>query len=214
MKTVLSLMVLATLAALAGLFAACSSPVEDDIEEAQVEAARATESAQRAQIIAALEPLDPLRYHEHDATIRNDGRIPADAVIWARRAREVLDWVDWPPELDGHVEQYGEWLDALLAAFREDDAHAASEPSKIAHALAHTFESTLEAWLNNESLPAVPALAGLEPPMHAGHESDDEHDSMSHEQQETDQNSAMSEDHGEHEDDHEDGQDDHDDHDE
>lgn len=177
MRIVLSLMVLATLAGLAGLFAACSSPFEDDIEEAQVEAARATEAAQRAQVIAALEPLDPLRYHEHDAAIRNDGRIPADAVIWARRAREVLDWVDWPPELDGHVEQYGEWLDSLLAAFSEDDAHAASEPSKIAHALAHTFEATLEAWLNNESLPAVPQLAGLEPPLHGdGHGGQSDHD--------------------------------------
>lgn len=145
---------------------ACRAPNVNDIDDLQVEAARASESAQRAQIIAALEPLDPLRYHEHDATIRNDGHIPAEAVIWARRAREVLDWVDWPPELDGHVEQYGEWLDALLAAFHEDDAIAADEPSRIVHALAHTFEATLEAWLSNESLPAVPALAGLEPPAH------------------------------------------------
>ena len=155
---------------------ACSTSSEVDIDEPQVEAARATESAQRAQILAALEPLDPLRYHEHDATIRNEGRIPADAVIWARRAREVLDWVDWPPELDGHVEQYGEWLESLLTAFHNDDAHAAAEPSKITHALAHTFEAALEAWLNNQSLPAVPALVGLEPPMHAeGHsgQSDD-----------------------------------------
>ena len=177
MKIVLSLMLLS---AMAIFLAACRPPTEDEVDEARVEAARATESAQRAQIIAALELLDPLRYHQHDATIRNDRRIPADAVIWARRAREVLDWVDWPPELDDHVEQYGEWLDSLLAAFHNDDAHAAAEPSKIAHALAHTFEATLEAWLNNESLPAVPQLAGLEPPMHGdGHGSQSDHDQQS-----------------------------------
>ncbi|MCY3558557.1 MAG: hypothetical protein OXH13_07920 [Chloroflexi bacterium] len=145
---------------------ACRPTFEDDIEEAQVEAARATEAAQRAQIIAALEPLNPLRYHHLDAIVRNEQRIPADAVIWATRAHETLGWVDWPLELQEHVTQYADWIDALLVAFREDSAQAAAEPSKIVHALAHTFEATLEAWLSNESLPAVPELAGLEPPMH------------------------------------------------
>lgn len=178
MKIVLSL---TALGALAFGLSACGAWNADEIDYLQIEAARATESAQRAQIIAALEPLDPLRYHEHDATIRNNGHIPAEAVVWARRAREVLDWVDWPLELDAHVEQYAEWLDALLIAFGNDDAHAAAEPSKITHALAHTFEATLEAWLSNETLPAVPELAGLEPPMHddshGGQMENGEHDS-------------------------------------
>lgn len=159
---------------------ACRMSNVNDIDDIQVEAARAQEAAQRAQILAALEPLDPLRYHHLDRIIREEQRIPADAVIWAGRAREVLDWVDWPLELQEHVDQYGEWLDALLSAFRNDDAHAAAEPSKITHALAHTFEATLEAWLNNASLPAVPELAGLEPPMHdeshGGQSNDGEHD--------------------------------------
>ena len=163
MKVLLSLVVLVVLAA---ALSACSVPNVNDIDDIQVEAARAQEAAQRAQILAALEPLDPLRYHHLDRIVREEHRIPADAVVWATRAREVLDWVDWPLELSGHVDQYGEWLDSLLAAFRNDDAHAAAEPSKIVHALAHTFEATLEAWLDNESLPAVPQLAGLEPPKH------------------------------------------------
>ena len=159
---------------------ACRVPNVNDIDDIQVEAARAQEAAQRAQVLAALEPLNPLRYHHLDRIIRDEQRIPAEAVIWARRAREVLDWTDWPAELDGHVEQYAEWLDSLLTAFRNDDAHAAMEPSKITHALAHTFEAALEAWLGNESLPAVPELAGLEPPMHdeshGGPSDDGEHD--------------------------------------
>lgn len=145
---------------------ACRVPNVNDIDDIQVEAARAQEAAQRAQILAALEPLDPLRYHHLDQIVREEQRVPAEAVIWATRAREALDWVDWPLELSDHVEQYREWLDSLLAAFRNDDAHAAAEPSKIVHALAHTFEATLDAWLSNESLPAVPQLAGLEPPKH------------------------------------------------
>ncbi len=161
-----TLLTIALLSVLALGFSACRPPLADDIDELADDVARATESAQRAQVLAALEPLDPLRYHHHDATIRHEGRIPADAVIWATRARETLNWVDWPVELDAHVEQYAEWLDSLLAAMRNDDAHAAAEPSKITHALAHTFEATLEAWLSSESLPAVPELAGLEPPMH------------------------------------------------
>lgn len=173
MKILLSFMVLGVLAA---ALSACNMPNVDDIE---VEAARAQEDARRAQILAALEPLNPLRYHHLDQVVREEHRVPADAVIWATRARELLDWVDWPLELEDHVEQYGEWLDSLLAAFRADDAHAAAEPSKIVHALAHTFEATLEAWLGNESLPAVPQLAGLEPPTHddahGGHSDNAEH---------------------------------------
>ena len=163
MQVALSLIVLSALAVLVG---ACRPPLEDDIEAAQVEAARATEAAQRAQIIAALEPLDPLRYHHLDQVIREEQRITTDAIIWATRARETLAWVDWPHELHDHVTQYADWLDSLLAALRNDDAQAAAEPSRIVHALAHTFEATLEAWLSNESLPAPPELAGLEPPMH------------------------------------------------
>ncbi|MDE2966591.1 MAG: hypothetical protein OXS30_03740 [Chloroflexota bacterium] len=163
MKIVLPLV---ALLAVVVAISACSQSDSDAVETLRVDAAIATEAAQRAQILAALEPLDPLRYHHLDRIVREEQRIPAEAVIWARRAREVLDWTDWPAELDGHVEQYAEWLDSLLAAFRNDNAHAAAEPSKITHALAHTFEATLEAWLNNEPLPAVPALAGLEPPMH------------------------------------------------
>lgn len=159
---------------------ACSMPNVNDIDDIEVDAAQAREAAQRAQVLAALEPLNPLRFHHLDRIIREEQRIPADAVIWARRAREVLEWTDWPAELDGHVEQYTEWLDSLLAAFRNDDALAAAESSKITHALAHTFEATLEAWLSNESLPTVPELAGLEPPMHdeshGGQSDDGEHD--------------------------------------
>ena len=174
MKITRSLFVLS---ALTLLLSACRPPFEDDIEDTRVEAARATEAAQRAQIIAALEPLDPLRYHHLDRIVRDEHRIPADAVIWATRARETLAWVDWPLELSDHVQQYADWLDSLLAAFRNDDAHAAAEPSRIVHALAHTVEATLEAWLSNESLPAVPELAGLEPPTHDdAHGGHDEHD--------------------------------------
>lgn len=163
MKIVLALVVLV---AVVMAISACSQSDSDAVETLQVDAAKATEAAQRAQILAALEPLNPLRYHHLDQVVREEHRIPADAVIWATRAREVLDWVDWPLELEEHVQQYSEWLDSLLAAFRNDDPHGAAEPSKIVHALAHTFEATLEAWLSNESLPAVPQLAGLEPPMH------------------------------------------------
>ena len=161
-----------TLLALAIGISACSATDSDAIDQLRADTARATEAAQRAQVLAALEPLNPLRYHQLDRMIREDQHIAADAVIWATRAREALSWVDWPHELEGHVEQYADWLDALLATFRDDDALAAEEPSKITHALAHTFEATLEAWLSNESLPAVPALAGLEPPMHGDTNSD------------------------------------------
>ncbi len=163
--------VMALLALAIGL-SACSGTNSADIDQLRADTARATEAAQRAQVLAALEPLNPLRYHQLDRMIREDQHIPADAVIWATRAREALAWVDWPHELEGHVEQYADWLDALLATFRDGDALAAEEPSKITHALAHTFEATLEAWLSNESLPAVPALAGLEPPMHGDTNSD------------------------------------------
>ena len=156
------------------LATACTSSDSERVEALAAETAILLEATQRAHLIAALEPLDPLRYHHLDAVIRNDGRIPADAVIWATRAREVLAWADWPIELKPHHEQYKEWLDALLAAFRADDAAAAAEPSRIVHALAHTFEAALEQWLSNEPVSPPPALAGLEPPAHE-HEAHGDH---------------------------------------
>ena len=161
---------LALLIAAAVALNACRPPVEEDIDNLEIDVARLEESNRRAQILAALDPLDPLGYHRLDTIVRKEGRIPSDAVIWATRAREALSWVQWPAELRGHVDQYAEWLDSLISAFRLDDAAAAAEPSRITHALAHTFEAAMEAWLNNESLPAVPELADLEPPSHDEHE--------------------------------------------
>ena len=161
-----------------GVFALACAGVgsSDELQQLEREAALNAEAARRAQIVAALEPLNPLRYHHLDAIIRNEGRIPSDALIWATRAESVLNWVDWPQELRPHVEQYSEWLASLLAAMHDDDAEAASEPSRITHALAHTFEAAAIAWLEGRSVPEPPALAGLEPPQHASHV---EHDTMS-----------------------------------
>lgn len=148
--------------------AACAGGVsQEDYDALARETAVASAQAQRAQVFAALEPLDPLGYHELDALIRNEARVPTAAIIWAERARESLRWVDWPSDLTGHVEQYSEWLDSLLPALLADDAEAAAEPSRIVHALAHTFEAALEAWLDGRAVPAPPELAGLEPPTHA-----------------------------------------------
>ena len=172
--------------------AACAGGVsEDRLNDLERESALNAEAARRAQVIAALEPLNPLRYHELDAVIRNDGRIPAAALIWASRAEKVLNWVDWPHELHPHVEQYGEWLASLLAAMHNDDAEAAAEPSRITHALAHTFEASVIAWLEGRSVPGPPGLAGLEPPEHVEH--NDQHDAMPDQQME-----SMQSEHGAH----------------
>ena len=173
------------------VLAACAGGVsQDDYDALAREAAVAAAAAQRAQVFAALEPLDPLRYHELDAVIRNEARVPTAAIVWAERARESLRWVDWPSDLAGHVEQYAEWLDSLLAALLADDAEAAGEPSRIVHALAHTFEAALEAWLDGRAVPSPPELAGLEPPSHAhpsasgnGMSMDDEQEHESHDAQ-------------------------------
>ena len=161
-----------TVLAVAALFvAACSGGVSEEQQDARArELAVVSAAAQRAQLIAALEPLNPLRYHQLDRMIREDGRVPTDALVWAERARQTLHWVSWPADLRDHVAQYAEWLDSLLGALRANDAAAAAEPSRIVHALAHTFEANVEAWLNGSSVPPPPALAGLEPPVHQ-HES-------------------------------------------
>ncbi len=187
----------AVLVAISATALACSGGVSsDELEALEREAALNAESARRAQVITALEPLNPLHYHHLDAIVRNEERIPSDAVIWATRAELVLGWVDWPHELRPHVEQYSEWLAALLAAMREDDAEAAAEPSRITHALAHTFEASVIAWLEGRSVPEPPELAGLEPPPHAGHEgmSDGQMESM-----QSDDEASDSSGHSEHE---------------
>ena len=171
--------------------AACAGGVsQDDYDALARETAVAAAQAQRAQVFAALEPLDPLRYHELDGVIRNEARVPTAAIVWAERARQSLRWVDWPGDLTGHVEQYAEWLDSLLAALLADDAEAAAEPSRIVHALAHTFEAALEAWLDGRAVSPPPELAGLEPPSHAhpsasdgGMSMDDEQEHESHDAQ-------------------------------
>ena len=168
----------ALIAVAAALCSACwGGGWQEQVAGVQREAAEAAESAQRAQVFAALEPLDPLRYHRLDGMIREQWMVPSEALAWATRARETLSWISWPGELREHVAQYAEWLDALLPALRNGDAEAASEPSRLVHALAHTFEAALETWLSGQAVPAPPELAGLEPPTHDGHGSDD-HGSM------------------------------------
>lgn len=164
--------------------AACAGGVsQDDYDALARETAVAAAQAQRAQVFAALEPLDPLGYHELDGVIRNEARVPTAAIVWAERARQSLRWVDWPSDLAGHVEQYAEWLDSLLAALLADDAEAAAEPSRIVHALAHTFEAALEAWLDGRAVSPPPELAGLEPPSHAHPSAGDGAMSMDDEQE-------------------------------
>ncbi len=186
------LAVLAIAAVFAGAFmAACSGGVAEEQQDARArEIAVLSAEAQRAQLIAALEPLNPLRYHQLDRMIRDDARVPTDARVWAERARQTLSWVSWPADLRDHVAQYAEWLDSLLGALKANDAAAAAEPSRIVHALAHTFEANVEAWLNGASVPPPPALAGLEPPVHQQEsESDDggsEHEGMSMDDEESD----------------------------
>jgi len=172
--------------------AACSaSAIEDDIDDLRRDIAAGRDDAQRTQLIAALEPLEPLRYHEHDFAIRDEGRVPGEALTWAVRGRETLRWVVWPSELDGHVAQYREWLDALIPPLQDNDPATASEPSRLVHALAHNFEVVVETWLDGDAVPEPPALAGLDPPSHAhgagnddsggghgGHGADDSDDSM------------------------------------
>ena len=176
------LAVLAVAALFAALFAAaCSGGVSEEQQDARArELAVVAAEAQRAQLIAALEPLNPLRYHQLDRMIRDDGRVPTDALVWAERARQTLSWVSWPADLHDHVTQYAEWLDSLLGALKANDAAGAAEPSRIVHALAHTFEANLEAWLNGASVPPPPALAGLEPPAHQ-HELESDDGSSAHE---------------------------------
>lgn len=160
----------ALIAVAAALCSACGGGGwQEQVAGVQREAAEATEAAQRAQVFAALEPLDPLRYHHLDGMIREQGTVPGEALVWATRARETLSWIGWPSELRDHVSQYAEWLDSLLTALRNGDADAAAEPSRLVHALAHTFEAALETWLNGQAVPAPPELAGLEPPTHDGH---------------------------------------------
>ena len=105
---------LAVLAVAALFVAACSGGVSDEQQDARArEIAVLSAEAQRAQLIAALEPLNPLRYHQLDRMIRDDGRVPTDALVWAERARQTLSWVSWPADLHDHVAQYAEWLDSL-----------------------------------------------------------------------------------------------------
>ena len=170
----------ALIAVAAALCSACGGGWEEQAAGVQRDAAEAMEAAQRAQVLAALDPLDPLRYHHLDGMIREQGTVPGEALAWATRARETLSWIGWPGELRKHVAQYAEWLDALLPALRNGDAEAASEPSRLVHALAHTFEAALETWLSGRAVPALPELAGLEPPAHDEHDGHgpDDHGSM------------------------------------
>ena len=67
-----------TLLALAIGISACSGTSSADIDQLRADTARATEAAQRAQVLAALEPLNPLRYHQLDRMIREEQHIAAD----------------------------------------------------------------------------------------------------------------------------------------
>ena len=144
--------VLTVLAFAIGL-SACTGSDSDAIDEARTDAALATEAGQRAQVLAALEPLNPLRYHHPTANPSAIGehQIPADAVIWATRLERCSPGSIGPPRNStASVEPIrGMAPDSLAARISAGGGRCESgrsaEPSKITHALAHTFESTLEA---------------------------------------------------------------------
>ena len=160
--------------------AACAGGVSQEDHDALArETAVAAAAAQRAQVFAALEPLDPLRYHEAGrADPQRGARADGGDRLGGARPRELA--------LGGLAERSGGARRAVRRVARLAAGGAASrrrgggrrEPSRIVHALAHTFEAALEAWLDGRAAPAPPELAGLEPPSHAHPSASDDGMSM------------------------------------
>lgn len=138
-----------------GLAAACTGTgdLEKRIEALERQQADATlagevtalrEQVVRASLVATLNLLDDVGFHELNETIRDTGEAPAGANGSIRIALRAVAVTGWPDDLEPAATEFQDDLQRFFDALRGDDPAAPVDPSQKAHDTYHAF--TGDAW--------------------------------------------------------------------
>ena len=139
--------------------------------------AAAQAASVRALLFAVQPVFDSGEFHDIDEGINADGVIDPASAGFLRRALDVTETLEWPPELDAHAERLGHALEDLLAPLLDDDVQAAEVPARVAHDLAHDFGVAIDAYLSGEDVPAPSDLPTGDASQDDDHdEEDDDHE--------------------------------------
>ena len=145
-----ALLLLGALLVIAGSLAAACSTDTDDLEariaalEQQgavtEEIAALREQVQQAGMVATLNLLDDVGFHELNMTIDVDQIAPAGTVGTIRTALRAVAATDWPDDLDADAADFQAKLDSFLDSLLADEMGAALvDMSLVAHDGYHDF---------------------------------------------------------------------------
>ncbi len=132
-----------------GLAVACSSDT-DDLEDriaaleqqagASANIAAVQQQVQHANMIATLNLLDDVVFHELNETIATDEIAPAGTVGTIRTALRAVAATAWPDDLDADAADFQAKLDSFLDSLLADETGAPlTEVSLVAHDGYHDF---------------------------------------------------------------------------
>lgn len=150
MKTRVLIVIGSVLLVAGALGPACTSSNTKDLE-ARVAAVEQSigalqDGAQRAQMVATLNVLDGVGFHELNEEVEDTGAAPAGALGSIRTALRAVAATDWPEALSADAGSFQEELLMFLDALQADppDAEQLRAASDAAHELYHLFAD--EAW--------------------------------------------------------------------
>ncbi len=178
------LLVFAVLLVIVGALAIACSTDTDDLEtriaalEHQVgsssDIAALQQQLEQASMVATLNLLDDVGFHELNLTIDVDGLAPAGTVGTIRTALRAVAATSWPEDLDSDAADFQAKLSSFLAMLEMDESGSALvDSSLVAHDGYHDFVDVGWTYLADQ--------AGLDSSGGVGHDGMDMEDGMDEE---------------------------------
>ena len=143
------LIVLGAVLLLGGIATACTSDtgdLEDRIGKLEQERtsldeeiATLHEQMMHANMVATLNLLDDVGFHELDETFRTTGEVPAGTSGRIRTALRAVAVTEWPDELDAAAQDFQQKLQALFDVLRSEDQSSLAAAWPQAHDTYHEF---------------------------------------------------------------------------
>ena len=140
--------------------------LQQDVADLRGLLERASETADRALLVASLPALQVAQFHSMDEVINNERMIHATHPGIVIRAINTLQAPIWPTDLDAHVAGFLAALQTLEGPILDDDAQAAGRPARVVHAHAHAFEDAINTLLAGEEVPPPPKISDSTAPTH------------------------------------------------
>jgi len=148
------LVILGVLLLFGGIAAACTSNTDDPAEgilaseqhltDLGEEVAALREQVIRGNMIATLNLLQDVGFHEINMEVREAGEAPAGTSGKIRTAFRAVAATTWPDDLSPAAADFQAKLQAFFDVLRGEDTSAQGESSQIAHDSFHAFAG--DAW--------------------------------------------------------------------